>query len=83
MLGAKQGEELAVNVTGALADGVTAKDLVLAIIGRLGTAGATGHTIEYRGEAIRAVDGRTHDFVQYEHRSWCSGRIGGGGRYHH
>ncbi len=49
-----------VNVTGALAEGVTAKDLVLAIIGRLGTAGATGHTIEYRGEAIRqlSMEGR-------------------------
>lgn len=44
-----------VNVTGTLAAGVTAKDLVLAIIGRLGTAGATGHTIEYRGDAIRSL----------------------------
>ena len=48
-------KNFAVNVTGALAEGVTAKDLVLAIIGRLGTAGATGHTIEYRGEAIRQL----------------------------
>ena len=48
-------KNFAVNVTGSLADGVTAKDLVLAIIGRLGTAGATGHTIEYRGEAIRRL----------------------------
>ena len=44
-----------VKVTGTLAAGVTAKDLVLAIIGRLGTAGATGHTIEYRGDAIRSL----------------------------
>jgi 3-isopropylmalate/(R)-2-methylmalate dehydratase large subunit len=53
-------KNFAVNVTGALAEGVTAKDLVLAIIGRLGTAGATGHTIEYRGEAIRqlSMEGR-------------------------
>ena len=53
-------KNFAVNVTGSLADGVTAKDLVLAIIGRLGTAGATGHTIEYRGEAIRrlSMEGR-------------------------
>ena len=53
-------KNFAVNVTGALTDGVTAKDLVLAIIGRLGTAGATGHTIEYRGEAIRklSMEGR-------------------------
>jgi 3-isopropylmalate/(R)-2-methylmalate dehydratase large subunit len=48
-------KNFAVNVIGALAAGVTAKDLVLAIIGRLGTAGATGHTIEYRGDAIRSL----------------------------
>ena len=49
-----------VNVVGQLAPGVTAKDLVLAIIGRLGTAGATGHTIEYRGDAIHqlSMEGR-------------------------
>ncbi len=53
-------KNFAVNVTGKLAEGVSAKDLVLAIIGRLGTAGATGHTIEYRGEAIRnlSIEGR-------------------------
>ena len=45
-------KNFAINVSGSLAPGVTAKDLVLAIIGRLGTAGATGHTIEYRGAAI-------------------------------
>ena len=48
-------KNFAINVSGELAGGVTAKDLVLAIIGRLGTAGATGHTIEYRGEAIRQL----------------------------
>src|SRR5439155_379547 len=42
------------HVTGSLADGVTAKDLILALIGRIGTAGATGHVIEYTGTAIRA-----------------------------
>jgi 3-isopropylmalate/(R)-2-methylmalate dehydratase large subunit len=47
---------LAVNVTGALAAGVTAKDLILAIIGELGVSGGTGHVIEYRGETIRALD---------------------------
>jgi 3-isopropylmalate/(R)-2-methylmalate dehydratase large subunit len=35
--------------------GVTAKDLILAIIGKIGVAGGTGHVIEYRGEAIRAL----------------------------
>ena len=47
---------LAVNVHGALPAGVSAKDLILAIIGRIGVAGGTGHVIEYRGEAIRALD---------------------------
>jgi 3-isopropylmalate/(R)-2-methylmalate dehydratase large subunit len=45
-----------VRVDGALSPGVSAKDLVLAIIGRIGTAGGTGHVIEYAGEAIRALD---------------------------
>jgi 3-isopropylmalate/(R)-2-methylmalate dehydratase large subunit len=47
---------LAINVRGQLRAGVTAKDLILGIIGRLGVAGGTGHVIEYRGEAIRALD---------------------------
>ncbi|MBP6514950.1 MAG: 3-isopropylmalate dehydratase large subunit, partial [Steroidobacteraceae bacterium] len=46
---------LAVTVNGRLPRGVTAKDLILAIIGRLGVSGGTGHVIEYRGEAIRAL----------------------------
>jgi len=46
---------LAVNVDGRLPEGVTAKDLVLAIIGRIGVAGGTGHVIEYRGPAISAL----------------------------
>ena len=44
-----------VDVSGTLAPGVSSKDLILAIIGKLGTAGATGHTIEYTGSAIRAL----------------------------
>ena len=44
-----------VRFQGAPAPGVTAKDLVLALIRRIGTAGATGHVIEYTGEAIRAL----------------------------
>jgi 3-isopropylmalate/(R)-2-methylmalate dehydratase large subunit len=47
---------LAVGVEGTLRAGVTAKDLILAIIGRLGVAGGTGHVIEYRGATIRALD---------------------------
>ena len=44
-----------VSVDGKLPDGVTAKDIILAIIGEIGTAGGTGHVIEYAGEAIRAL----------------------------
>jgi 3-isopropylmalate/(R)-2-methylmalate dehydratase large subunit len=44
-----------VQANGRLLAGVHAKDLILAVIGRIGTAGATGHTIEYAGEAIRAL----------------------------
>jgi len=44
-----------VRTHGALAEGVTAKDLALGIIGQIGTDGATGHVIEYAGEAIRAL----------------------------
>jgi 3-isopropylmalate/(R)-2-methylmalate dehydratase large subunit len=46
---------MAVNVDGDLPDGVTAKDVVLAIIGKIGTGGGIGHVIEYRGSAIRAL----------------------------
>src|SRR5687768_6191367 len=44
-----------VQVSGALHEGVTAKDLALGIIGKIGTDGATGHVIEYAGEAVRAI----------------------------
>ena len=46
---------LAVNVDGELSDGVTAKDLILAIIGQIGVNGGTGHVIEYRGSAIEKL----------------------------
>jgi 3-isopropylmalate/(R)-2-methylmalate dehydratase large subunit len=46
---------LAINVEGRLRPGVTAKDLVLAIIGKIGVSGGTGHVIEFRGPAIRAL----------------------------
>ncbi len=45
-----------VQVDGALPFGTSAKDLVLAVIGRIGTAGGNGHVIEFAGEAIRALD---------------------------
>ena len=44
-----------VRVDGSLPAGVTAKDLILSIIGRIGVDGAVGHVIEYRGEAFRAL----------------------------
>jgi len=46
---------MAVTVDGTLPAGVTAKDVILAIIGRIGTGGGIGHVIEYRGSAIRAL----------------------------
>jgi 3-isopropylmalate/(R)-2-methylmalate dehydratase large subunit len=46
---------LAITVEGQLKPGVTAKDIILAVIARLGIGGATGHVIEYRGSAIRAL----------------------------
>lgn len=48
-------KNMLVSVDGALGVGVTAKDIVLAVIGNIGTAGATGYTIEYGGDAIRAL----------------------------
>ena len=52
---AKKARNMLVRVEGSLQRGVTAKDIVLAIIGRIGTAGGTGYTIEFGGSAIRAL----------------------------
>jgi 3-isopropylmalate/(R)-2-methylmalate dehydratase large subunit len=51
---------MAVTVTGELRPGVTAKDLILALIAQVGTGGGVGHIVEYRGEAIRklSMEGR-------------------------
>jgi 3-isopropylmalate/(R)-2-methylmalate dehydratase large subunit len=46
---------MAINVEGALPEGVSAKDLILAIIGQIGTGGGQGYIVEYRGEAIRSL----------------------------
>ena len=54
-LTAKKAKNFRVWVDGALGEGVTAKDLALAIIGAMGTAGGTGYTLEYAGPAIRAL----------------------------
>ena len=46
---------MSIDVDGVLPDGVTAKDVILAIIGHIGTGGGIGHVIEYRGSAIRSL----------------------------
>src|SRR5215204_5884268 len=52
----KPAKNMRVSVDGDLAFGCSAKDIVLAIIGQIGTAGGTGHVVEYAGDAIRALD---------------------------
>jgi 3-isopropylmalate/(R)-2-methylmalate dehydratase large subunit len=51
----KKSKNMRAVVDGKLPDGVTAKDIILAIIGEIGTAGGTGYALEYAGEAIRAL----------------------------
>ena len=59
-LQAKKPKNMRVTVEGGRPLGVTAKDIILSIIGKIGTAGGTGHTIEYAGQAIRdlSMEGR-------------------------
>jgi 3-isopropylmalate/(R)-2-methylmalate dehydratase large subunit len=52
----RKAKSLAINVAGQLQPGVSAKDVILATIGQIGVAGGTGHVIEYRGDAIAAMD---------------------------
>lgn len=56
----KKSRSMLVVVEGSVGPGVTAKDIVLAIIGEIGTAGGTGHAVEFSGEAIRdlSIEGR-------------------------
>lgn len=63
----------AIDVDGQLPPGVTAKDLILAIIGKIGVDGGTGHVIEYRGSAIEALD-------MDERMTVCNMSIEGGAR---
>ena len=69
----RKAKNMLINVMGRLPDGVTAKDLILAIIGRIGTAGATGHTMEYGGEAIASLS-------MEERMTVCNMSIEAGGR---
>ncbi len=56
----KKAKTMEVRVNGKLPNGITAKDVILAVIGKIGTAGGTGYVIEYTGEAIRnlSMEGR-------------------------
>jgi 3-isopropylmalate/(R)-2-methylmalate dehydratase large subunit len=51
----RKAKTMLIHIRGKLGEGVSAKDLALAIIGKIGTDGATGHVIEYAGEAVRAL----------------------------
>jgi 3-isopropylmalate/(R)-2-methylmalate dehydratase large subunit len=62
-----------INYEGALGYGVSAKDLILATIGQMGVAGATGHVVEYAGEAIRGLNMEGRMTI-------CNMTIEGGGR---
>jgi len=59
-LGQKKSKTMLISVDGKVTAGITAKDIVLAIIGKIGTAGGTGYAIEFGGEAIRdlSIEGR-------------------------
>ena len=72
-LGQRMPKTLAVEVHGPRPVGTTAKDLILHVLNRLGTAGGAGHVIEYRGEAIR-------DLSMEERMTVCNMSIEGGAR---
>ena len=55
-LAERQPKTMQVRVDGELTQGVTAKDIILAIIAKIGVGGGTGHVLEYTGSAIRALD---------------------------
>ena len=52
----KRAKTMCININGALRRGVEAKDIILALIARIGTAGGTGYVLEYAGETIRSLD---------------------------
>jgi 3-isopropylmalate/(R)-2-methylmalate dehydratase large subunit len=69
----RKAKNMRVTVDGALPAGVSAKDIILAIIGEIGTAGGTGHAIEYAGAAIRSLSMEGRMTV-------CNMSVEGGGR---
>ena len=73
-------KSMLIKVEGELPFGCTAKDVVLHIIGIIGTAGGTGHAIDRRQRHPRAVRGRSHDRLQHGHRGRRPVGAGGGGR---
>ena len=81
---AQTSKNMRVTVNGKLPEGVTAKDIALAVIAKIGTAGGTGYVIEYAGEAVRdlSMEGRM-TLVQSHHRRRRPRRPGRGGRHHH
>ncbi len=65
----KKAKNMRAIVDGKLPEGVTGKDIILAIIGEIGTAGGTGYVLEYAGDAIRTRQhGRPHDRLQHVDR---------------
>ena len=74
---------MAVNVDVTCRDGVAAKDLILAMIAKIGTGGGQGHVIEYRGSAIESLfmEGRM-TICNIDHRGRRPSRHGGSGRDH-
>ena len=69
----RKAKNMRISVTGNLSEGLSGKDLILAIIGQIGTAGATGHTMEYVGPAISALS-------MEERMTVCNMSIEAGGR---
>ena len=69
----KRAKNMKIDVSGKLPSGVTAKDLILFIIGKIGTAGATGYAIEYSGEVIK-------NFSMEERMTVCNMSIEAGGK---
>ena len=66
-------KSMRINYVGSLGHGVTAKDLILATIGQMGTNGAAGHAVEYAGEVIEGMS-------MEERMTICNMTIEGGGR---